>query len=359
MPVLEFVNQVMNCTKNILKFQVLEEKNHTKHRLLNSDMVVKLRKCSFNKEASLVNGCGTQINFSVQEHIETKETRRRLKDANFCKFRFCATCNWRRNLNINRELLQAFKAIEATRSVSYLFLTLTIKNCDTSDLKATVKHMNESFKRMSKTKAYKNTILGHFKALEIIGDETQAGEVHPHFHILLIVSNSYFKGNCYLSQEKWAEMWKKALRVDYTPIVDIRRIKPKKKKNGKQLTALQSAVFEVAKYSVKHTELTKKSDNEFTQILFQTKGMRFFSTGGILKKMINLQKIDDDLIGLKEDLEAMWIEIYEEIYEWLNGDYRLIKINVANEIGETNTSEASWGRVEVERSEHTDPTQLN
>jgi hypothetical protein len=140
-------------------------------------------------------------------------------------------------------------------------------------------------------------------------------------------------------------MWKKALRVDYTPIVDIRRIKAKKKKNGKQLTPLQSAVFEVAKYSVKHTELTKKSDNEFTQILFQTKGMRFFSTGGILKKMINLQKIDDDLIGLKEDLEAMWIEIYEEIYEWLNGDYRLIKINVANEIGETNTSEAKSGRV--------------
>ena len=275
----------MNYTQNTSKLQVLEEQNHTKHKLMNNDMIIKLRKCGFDKEASLVNGCGTQIAFSIQEHIQTKDTRRRLKVADFCKFRFCSTCNWRRNLNINRELLQAFKAIEATRSVSYLFLTLTIKNCDTSDLKATVKHMNESFKRMSKTKVYKNTILGHFKALEIIGDETQAGEVHPHFHILLIVSNSYFKGNCYLSQEKWTEMWKKALRVDYTPIVDIRRIKAKKKKNGKQLTALQSAVFEVAKYSVKHTELTKKSDDEFTQILFQTKGMRFFSTGGILKKI--------------------------------------------------------------------------
>ena len=28
----------------------------------------------------------------------------------------------------------------------------------------------------------------------------------------------------------------------------------------------------------------------------------------------------------KEELEALWIEIYEEIYEWINGDYRLTKI---------------------------------
>ena len=33
--------------------------------------------------------------------------------------------------------------------------------------------------------------------------------------------------------------------------------------------------------------------------------------------------------------------------------------HVANFIGETNTSEAKSGRVEVERSEHTDPAQLN
>ncbi len=311
--------------QNTSKLQVLEEQNHTKHKLMNNDMIIKLRACGFQKESSLVNGCGTRIGFSIQEHIETKDTRRRLKEANFCKFRFCATCNWRRNLNINRELLQAFEAVEATRSVSYLFLTLTIKNCKTSDLKATVKLMNEAFKRMSKTKAYKNTILGYFKALEIVGDKTKEGEVHPHFHIILIVSSSYFNGDYYLSQAKWRNMWAKALRVDYKPIVDVRRIKAKKTKNGKTLTALQSAVFEVAKYSVKHTILTEKPDDEFAQIIFQTKGMRFFSTGGLLKDMINLQKCDEELIQFQKDLEDKWREIYEEIYEWLNGDYRLTK----------------------------------
>jgi len=229
-------------------------------------------------------------------------------------------------MNINRELLEAFQAIEDTRSVLYLFLTLTIKNPQTSELKATIKLMNEAFKRMSKTKAYKDTILGHFKALEIVGDKTPAGEVHPHFHIILIVSSSYFQGKTYLSQAKWIDMWQKALRVDYRPVVDVRRIKAKKTKNGKILSALQSAVFEVAKYSVKHTILTEKSDTEFSQIMNQTKGMRFFATGGLLKQMINLQKCDEELINFKEQIEAEWREIEELLYEWKQGNYYLKNI---------------------------------
>ena len=120
-------------------------------------------------------------------------------------------------------------------------------------------------------------------------------------------------------------MWTKALRVDYLAGVNIKKIKPKKNSN---LTALQSAVFEVAKYSVKHTDLVKKSDYVFTKILNQTRNMRFFSTGGILKEMINLLKCDEDLIQFNKDVEALWIEIEEEIYRWQNGDFYLEKINV-------------------------------
>lgn len=225
-------------------------------------------------------------------------------------------------MNISRELLEAFEAIEASQSVSYLFLTLTIQNPLTSDLKATVAHLNKSFERMSKTKQYKKSILGHFKALEIVGDETPDGEVHPHFHILMIVNQSYYNHN-YISQATWTEMWKKALRVDYTPIVHVQKIKPKKKKDGTIFTALQSAVFEVAKYSVKHSILTDKNDDEFTQIITQTKGMRFFATGGLLKENINLIKCDDELINFREETEALWLEIAELIYQWKNGNYRL------------------------------------
>jgi len=313
----------MNYTENN---SILQEEKFQDHKLMNNDMILKLRKTGFKKESEQVLHCGSYLVFSKQEHQQTKETRNRLKEANFCKFRFCSTCNWRRNRNINRELLDAFTSIESDRSVSYIFLTLTIKNVATSDLRATVKHMNDSFKRMSKTKAFKDVVLGHFKALEIVGDKTPPGEVHPHFHIILIVSNTYFKGNYYLSQKKWTEMWQKALRVDYTPVVDVRRIKAKETKSGKKLTALQSAVFEVAKYSVKHTELTQKPDDEFVTIMLQTRKMRFFSTGGILKEKINLLKCDEELINFRQEIEEMWQEIEELIYEWKDGNYRLKEI---------------------------------
>lgn len=302
---------------------ILQEEKHQIHKLMNNDIILKLAQCKFSKESELVRECASFLVFSHQQHIKTLDDRIKLKKADFCKFRFCSTCNWRRNLNINRELLQAFEAIEATQSVSYLFLTLTVKNPQTEDLKATVKHLNQSFKRMSETKAYKNAILGHFKALEIVGDETPTGEVHPHFHIILIVNPSYFTSRNYISQAKWKEMWQKALRVDYTPVIDVRRIKAKKTKSGKTLTALQSAVFEVAKYSVKHSILTDKSDDEFSSIILQTKNMRFFSTGGILKEKINFIKCDEELINFNEQIEAEWKEIEELIFEWKNGNYFL------------------------------------
>jgi len=318
-------NNNINIIKSNLN-DILQETKHTEHKLLNNDLILKLQKCGFKKESSAVKGCSSYLKFSIQEHQETKDQRKRLKDSNFCKWRLCATCNWRRNLNINKELLSAFNLIEASKSVSFLFLTLTIDNPATSDLKATVKLMNEAFKRMSETKAYKDTVIGHFKALELLTENTKAGEVHPHFHIILIVSSSYFKSPKYIQTTQWVDMWQKALRVDYAPIVDIKKIKAKRTRNGKKLTALQSAVFEVAKYSVKHTDLTKKSDREFTDIVNQTFKMRFFSTGGLLKSMINFQKCDEEFIQAKEDLEKLWIEIYEELYNWLNGDFRLTKI---------------------------------
>ena len=231
-------------------------------------------------------------------------------------------------MNIQKSLLSALQEIDKKNNVEFIFLTLTVPNCHIDDLKATIQHMNKSFQRLAETKAYKKAVLGHFKALEILGDNTKGAEAHPHFHILLIVDKNYFTSKNYISQKEFLQMWRDATRNQNITQVNIKKIKPKKNSN---LTALQSAVFEVAKYSVKHTDLVKKSDYVFTKILNQTRNMRFFSTGGILKEMINLLKCDEDLIQFNKDVEALWIEIEEEIYRWQNGDFYLEKINVIQE----------------------------
>ena len=48
---------------------------------------------------------------------------------------------------------------------------------------------------------------------------------HPHFHALLLVKPSYFKGQGYIKQGDWTEMWRKALRADYLPSVNVKAVK--------------------------------------------------------------------------------------------------------------------------------------
>jgi hypothetical protein len=118
-------------------------------------------------------------------------------------------------------------------------------------------------------------------------------------------------------------MWKKALRADYDPIVNVKRIKPRG-----NWSAEKSASKETIKYSIKHTDLTSRSDEDFTHIINQTKGMRFISTGGILKKMINLQRVED--AEIKQEPDPFWYEIAELFYTWSNGDYVLVEKNSNN-----------------------------
>ena len=39
--------------------------------------------------------------------------------------------------------------------------------------------------------------------MEILGDKTPKGQAHPHFHILLVVKESYFKSRDYLKKDDW------------------------------------------------------------------------------------------------------------------------------------------------------------
>jgi hypothetical protein len=135
-------------------------------------------------------------------------------------------------------------------------------------------------------------------------------------------------------------MWKKALRVEYDPLVDVRRVREKRKL---KLTKVKSVVYEVAryvaKYAVKHTELVNRSDEDFKEILEQTYRMRTFSVGGILKKVMSIQRIERSKINFSDArLEDEWEEIEELLYRWkeekddyeLEGRYRTNEVEIVS-----------------------------
>ena len=311
----------------ILANQPFNEPKFIEKKLQTNDIIFKFYNTGFTKESEKIKQCGNFLEFIFKEHQITKDTKKKLANANFCKNRFCPTCNWRRTRNIVGQLKEAFSVIQEKEKVATLFLTLTVTNPDVKDLKSTIAKMNKSFNEMTRTKPFKNAVLGYFKSIEILGDKTPNGQAHPHFHILLVVKESYFKKSDYLNKSEWAEMWRKALKVDYTPVVYVSRIKSK----NENFSDIDSAIAETVKYAVKHSDLCKRTNEDFYYLYTQTKNLRFISAGGILKDHLNLIKIDEDLINLKKENEALWIEIARLIYTWQNGDYILKEIKPPKE----------------------------
>ena len=171
-------------------------------------------------------------------------------------------CSWRRSLKIFGQVSRVMDHVEENYNYKYIFLTLTVKNCYGEDLRDTLDLMTHSFSKLSRRKAFKDAINGYFRSLEVTYNKKD-NTYHPHFHLILAVNKSYFTDTkIYLSQKDWTDLWKQSLQIDYTPIVDVRRIKTNDDKTyGK-------AISEVAKYTVKSNDyLIKDKADEINETL--------------------------------------------------------------------------------------------
>jgi plasmid rolling circle replication initiator protein Rep len=118
-----------------------------------------------------------------------------------------------------------------------------------------------------------NAVFGFIRKLEVTRN-SQTNQAHPHYHVLLQVSESYFAGHYYISRERWLQMWQKAMKDDRITQVDVRAVKPGDTK----------AIVELTKYELKASKFADLS---------QLKRIRRFSSGGTLK-ILNLDGITPD-----------------------------------------------------------------
>jgi plasmid rolling circle replication initiator protein Rep len=237
----------------------------------------------------------------------------KLSSARFCRVRSCPVCQWRRSLMWKSKAHKILpKIVEDYPTHRWLFLTLTVRNCAITELRFTLDLMHKSFERMSKLKSF--PAVGWLKSVEVTRGKD--GSAHPHFHCLLMVSSTYFNGINYIKQSDWIQIWKKSLRIDYEPIVDVRAIK--KGSNPEVL------IPELLKYCTKESDLV--ADKEwFLEFTRQMHNSRNISTGGLLKKYLKeLEQEPEDLIGDSDDEK---IEGYAHImFEWKRRDkkYKLV-----------------------------------
>lgn len=268
-----------------------------------SDLVSNLyfQSAEFERYFERMEDCSGRLEFNQLLDRETGEIKIKLTNAHFCRVRHCPVCQWRKSLMWKAKFYKALPDIEKQyKSARWMFLTLTVENCEIKDLKKTLAHMNQSFKKLIKRKHFIKNNLGFVKTTEIT--RSKDGKAHPHFHILLMMKSTYFKGTEYMKTSDWAELWRDCLGVSYTPITDIRLVKVK---NGGEAnrSALADAVAETLKYAVKPSDMTKDREwfHELTRQVFK---LRFVSTGGVLKDLFKEETSEEDLLLLSEEEET-------------------------------------------------------
>lgn len=246
----------------------------------------------FLKVAGRMSMCSGVLGFAWKpERDDPTIQSLRLRVARFCRVRSCPVCQWRRSLMWKARFYEAIPAIQAVHpKARFLFLTLTCRNVPIDDLRLSLGEMNRAWHRLVKRSGFE-IVLGWIRTTEVT--RAEGGAAHPHFHVLMMVPPSYFKGGNYLSQAEWTKLWAEALRAEYAPIVDIRAVKGE----------LGDAVKETLKYSVKPSDMV--ADPEwFLEYHRQVHKLRFLASGGVLKDVLReAEASNDDLLLFGDEAE--------------------------------------------------------
>ena len=245
--------------------------------------------------------CASQL-----EYLQDGEGNKKLYKTYFCRVRLCPMCQWRRSLKLFSQVSKITDYInqQNDNQVRYLFITLTQKNCNGSELVQEINKINKSFsllvdktKRVQPASKFKKMLLGYIKSTEVTYNP-KTKTYHPHLHCIFAVQGEYFNKANYINKNSWRAIWADLLKVDYLPQIDVQAIKPARQ---------QKAVAELAKYPAKVSSILNLPQAQAVQVVMDLTTLcykrRFVAFGGIFKKTKALLKMQDveaenaDLVG--------------------------------------------------------------
>ncbi|MDI3552405.1 protein rep, partial [Streptococcus thermophilus] len=240
--------------------------------------------------------CGDTLQF-----IQNQDGNLKLYQTYFCKNKLCPMCNWRRSMKYSYQTSRIVdEAIKQSPKGRFLFLTLTVKNVEGEALNSTISQLTKSFDRLFKRAKVQRNLLGYLRSVEVTHNENNK-TYHPHIHVLMMVRPSYFQSKKdYITQKEWSDMWSNSLKVDYTPMIDIRTVK----ETGK---GLRGAVLETAKYPTKPIKLDVENKQVVDDLYNGLYRKRQLGYGGLFKAIKKQLALDDaengDLVHTSDDKE--------------------------------------------------------
>lgn len=284
-------------------------------------------KAGYFPYAERAGSCATWLQFYTMA-----DGSKTLNAANFCDLRLCPMCIARRAKRNALKLTKIMDAVEQEKKCRFIFLTLTVKNCNGQDLGDTIKLLLRGWFKLIRHREIDRAVGGWFRALEITRNK-KAKTYHPHLHAILAVPQEYFDfdSGLYISQKSWRNHWQIAAGLDYDPSVNIGTTKAR----GGCDSATRSATVEAAKYATKDCEYIdpkiSMSDavtivTDYTEALFRK---RLTAFGGWMKetaKVFDAGDLDNcGLIDVDDNRIRSDIADFIETYNWTigAGDYIL------------------------------------
>lgn len=212
--------------------------------------------------------CAEQVLLISRDQFKSKPT------SFFCRHRQCPICQWRRSDKARAKMHQLFNVNPDLAEGKWLFLTLTARNCQTWNLRDTLRRRAKAFKRLKRRKFWRENVLGAIRYTEVDVGHEEPGTAHPHFHCLLLVRPSMFEGKNYISQERWRDTWGQALQEGYLPRLGVERLQGAPDR-------IRSQVVAVAGYSTK-ARAGVPAAQWLISTTQQLKGERLIQTSGVL-----------------------------------------------------------------------------
>ena len=276
--------------------------------------------------AGRVEECGAYLKFKVCVSGHEK----RLIQASFCRCRLCVMCQWRKSLAMYHQVITLVHAHKNRyKSDIPLLLTLTVPNVAGEELSSCLDDMQVAFRKLMDRRGVKRAVRSWFRGLEVTYNRERR-DYHPHYHVLLLVPDGYFKyeRGLYIERDCWLELWQESTGNDEITQVDVRRVKKRSHKGG-----IESVSAEVSKYATKPSSYVRKlSGGEFEadSVVVETlhkalKGRRLVGFGGLftkLRKELRMADVENaDLINIADeeaDCRCLVCQsvLVEELYKW-------------------------------------------
>ena len=299
----------------------------TSHRRYNSAVARDLCKCQSTVDVGRrIANCSSRIGLEIQL-VDGQAPEAKLTGGKLCNARLCPFCEWRRTRAWRRRFFEGLpKFHEDFPTHKAIFLTLTVKNCPVNELRTTIQEMHRGWNRMVQRRFFPSKFW--FRRTEVTTmregiSQSVVPYMHPHIHCLVLVPSSYFSHG-YIKQLEWQKQWMDAMRLDYVPVVDVRRARTKSSSGGATIEQSKAAALEASKYATKATDLINMGSVLGTYH-WQMKGLRLHASSTSLRPYIRDASIDSSELVDNETVDAMetvrgkalW---FEDIQEYLFSD---------------------------------------